>query len=150
MSNFQIAVQFLIDPRDGFAIEGGYVNDLKDPGGETKYGIAKRSHPNEDIKNLTIDKAMEIYHQEYWTAYNIEQYDMPYCIAVLDSYVQHSPNKVKGMLEVAGGNLQTLLEARRQYYLKLIAFKPELVRFKKGWFNRIGELSKYCSIVMTP
>ena len=33
--------------------EGGYVNDPKDPGGETNFGIAKRSHPDVDIKNLT-------------------------------------------------------------------------------------------------
>ena len=31
--------------------EGGYVNDPKDPGGETNFGIAKRSHPDVDIKN---------------------------------------------------------------------------------------------------
>ena len=33
--------------------EGGYVNDPKDPGGETNFGVAKRSHPDVDIKNLT-------------------------------------------------------------------------------------------------
>ena len=35
--------------------EGGYVNDPQDPGGETNFGIAKRSHPDVDIKNLTED-----------------------------------------------------------------------------------------------
>ena len=29
--------------------EGGYVNDPDDPGGETNFGIAKRSHPDVDI-----------------------------------------------------------------------------------------------------
>jgi len=28
------------------AHEGGYVNDPNDPGGETKYGISKRSYPS--------------------------------------------------------------------------------------------------------
>ena len=37
-----------------FKHEGGYVNDPDDWGGETKYGIAKRFFPNEDIKNLTM------------------------------------------------------------------------------------------------
>ena len=32
--------------------EGGYVNDPKDPGGETKYGISKRAYPGEDIAGL--------------------------------------------------------------------------------------------------
>lgn len=47
-------------------IEGGYVNDHRDPGGETNFGISKRSHPDEDIKNLTRERAAEIYRDEYW------------------------------------------------------------------------------------
>jgi lysozyme family protein len=47
-------------------IEGGYVNDPTDRGGETKYGISKRSYPNLDIKNLTLEKAKEIYLEDYW------------------------------------------------------------------------------------
>ena len=31
--------------------EAGYVNDPDDPAGETNLGIAKRSHPDVDIKN---------------------------------------------------------------------------------------------------
>ena len=46
--------------------EGGYVNHPSDPGGETNYGIAKRSHPKEDIKNLTKERAKEIYEKDYW------------------------------------------------------------------------------------
>ena len=37
--------------------EGGYVADSRDPGGETKYGISKRSYPGEDIKNLSLGRA---------------------------------------------------------------------------------------------
>ena len=46
--------------------EGGYVNDPKDPGGETNFGIAKRSHPDVDIENLTEDEAKDIYKEHYW------------------------------------------------------------------------------------
>lgn len=37
--------------------EGGYVNDKKDPGGETNMGISKRAYPHIDIKNLTKSDA---------------------------------------------------------------------------------------------
>lgn len=47
-------------------IEGGYVNHLHDPGGETKYGITKRDFPHLDIAALTIEQAKEIYREEYW------------------------------------------------------------------------------------
>ena len=47
--------------KDVLSKEGGYVNHPTDPGGQTNYGIAKRSHPDEDIKNLTKKRATEIY-----------------------------------------------------------------------------------------
>ena len=46
--------------------EGGYVNDKRDPGGETKYGIAKRSYPNVDVRNLTRAQAVDIYRRDFW------------------------------------------------------------------------------------
>lgn len=47
-------------------IEGGYANDPHDPGGETKYGISKRSYPLLDIPSLTLDDAKKIYRRDYW------------------------------------------------------------------------------------
>ena len=52
--------------------EGGYVNDPKDLGGETKYGITKRFYPDIDIKNLTIEQATEIYKKDYWDRNKVE------------------------------------------------------------------------------
>lgn len=46
--------------------EGGYVNNPCDAGGETKYGISKRSYPNLDIKHLTLIQAKSIYYKDYW------------------------------------------------------------------------------------
>lgn len=57
---FDIAFDRLI----GF--EAGYVNDPKDPGGETNWGISKRSYPNEDIRNLTREGAKQIYLRDFW------------------------------------------------------------------------------------
>lgn len=46
--------------------EGGYVNDPRDPGGETQWGISKRSYPGVDIKSLTRPQAIEIYRRDFW------------------------------------------------------------------------------------
>lgn len=46
--------------------EGGYVNDPRDPGGETKFGISKRSYPALDIKALTLERAKAIYRRDFW------------------------------------------------------------------------------------
>jgi len=46
--------------------EGGYVDDPNDPGGETKYGISKRSYPEVDVRNLTHQQAGRLYRRDYW------------------------------------------------------------------------------------
>jgi lysozyme family protein len=60
MTGFEDAFQKLL------LHEGGYVNDPDDPGGETKYGITKRTYPDVDIKSLTTDQARAIYKRDYW------------------------------------------------------------------------------------
>jgi len=46
--------------------EGGYVNNPSDPGGETKWGISKRSYPNLLIHDLTEEDARNIYKRDFW------------------------------------------------------------------------------------
>lgn len=50
--------------------EGGYVNNPADPGGETNWGISKRSYPQLDIKKLTRNQAKEIYRRDFWDRIN--------------------------------------------------------------------------------
>lgn len=54
-------------------VEQGYVNDPKDPGGETKYGISKRSYPDEDIAQLTLDRAKFLYKRDFWDKLNADK-----------------------------------------------------------------------------
>jgi lysozyme family protein len=53
--------------------EGGYANNKADADGETKYGISKRSYPHMDIKNLTRDKARQIYFCDFGLKGKYEQ-----------------------------------------------------------------------------
>lgn len=53
--------------------EGGYVNDPQDPGGETNWGISKRSYPTVDIKNLTKEGAKAIYLRDFWEPLKLAQ-----------------------------------------------------------------------------
>ena len=56
--------------------EGGYVNDPNDAGGETNFGISKRSFPDVDIKNLTREKAVAIYRTSFWSKHpDLEKLD---------------------------------------------------------------------------
>lgn len=58
-------------------LEGGYVNDPNDKGGETRFGISKRNYPNVDILNLREEEAAQIYERDYWGAMKCDQ--MPKC-----------------------------------------------------------------------
>ncbi len=67
-----------------FIMEGGYVNDPHDPGGETNFGISKRYHPHEDIKRMTRERAGEIYLAEYWEPLSCEDMPAGLAMAVFD------------------------------------------------------------------
>lgn len=57
-------------------IEGGYVNDRLDSGGETKYGVTKavaNKHGIYDVQRLTVEQAYQIYESDYWHPLNLDQ-----------------------------------------------------------------------------
>ena len=146
MNSFQISVQFLIDPRDGYATEGGYANDPNDPGGETNYGISKRSYPDLDIKNLSLSNAISIYKRDYWDANSLDTVPLPLCIVMLDGYVNHGPRVMKPLIAAAKGNWKALIQERIKFYLRLIQRNPQMSIYKKGWLNRMNQLNKFCTI----
>jgi len=65
--NFEKSFWFLMD------LEGGYSNIAADVGGETKFGISKRSYPDVDIKNLTADAAKGIYWSDFWAPLALDE-----------------------------------------------------------------------------
>lgn len=67
--------------------EGGYVNDPDDPGGETKYGISKRYHPDEDIKGMTLERAKQIYKAGYWDRVSGDRLPWPWDLLLFDTVV---------------------------------------------------------------
>ncbi|MFA6204442.1 MAG: glycosyl hydrolase 108 family protein [Gallionella sp.] len=67
--------------------EGGYVNNPKDPGGETNWGISKRSYPSVSIKELTRNQAIAIYHRDFWIPAHCEDLSDGAGYQLLDSAV---------------------------------------------------------------
>lgn len=136
--------------------EGGYVNDERDPGGETKYGISKRAYPYADIKNLTLDQAKDIYRKDYWNRLHMDE--LPDCIrfdmfdAAVNSGVSAAakflqravgtvPDGVIGKLTIAAANgmdperLDKRLSGYRLQYLCDLKTFPT---FGKGWVRRVA------------
>ena len=53
--------------------EGGYVFDQNDYGGATKYGISQKSYPALNIRELSLEDAIEIYYKDFWLKGKFEQ-----------------------------------------------------------------------------
>lgn len=122
--------------------EGGYVNDSSDPGGETKFGISKRAYPNEDIKNLTRERAAEIYKRDYWDGVGCGTHPLGDSVALFDSAVNCGVAKTAIWLDTSK-NWKDLLEYRKLYYKRLVEKKPLMTKFLKGWLNRVDALISY-------
>lgn len=145
--------------------EGGYVNDLHDPGGETNWGVTKRTAQANgytgDMKTMTRQQAYEIYHRAFWVRYQCDQ--MPPAIAYqfFDAAVNHGFGNASRMLQRAVGvlddgiigkysleainrnpisdTLMVLNGERLNFYTRLKNFD----RYGKGWVNRVAQNLKY-------
>lgn len=83
--------------------EGGLSNNKYDPGGMTKYGISKRSHPDIDIENLSEEQAIKIYHNGYWLPIYGDDIPPSLALIVFDSAVNQGVNASIQMLQKAVG-----------------------------------------------
>jgi lysozyme family protein len=122
--------------------EGGYVNHPSDPGGETNYGISKRSHPEVDIKNLTKVGAIDIYRKEYWNP-AWEELGFPLAACMMDTAVNMGPGRAKQFLDKCGGSYVQYLQLRIARYKDIISARPASKVFEKGWMNRMARLRRF-------
>ena len=81
------------------AAEGGLVNDPKDPGGVTKFGISQRSYPALDIRALSLDEAKAIYQRDYWAPIQGERLPAGLDLLVLDHAVNAGPARAIRLLQ---------------------------------------------------
>ena len=117
--------------------EGKYSNDPNDLGGETKYGISKRSYPELDISKLTLKQAKEIYYQNYWLKCGCDSLPYPFNICVFDTAVNMGRRRALNFLNAYNDWRDYLLQ-RLYAYSK---FKQAKLYFR-GWANRTLDLYK--------
>ena len=149
-------------------VEGGYVDDPRDPGGATKYGICQRSYPKLDIPGLTLDQAKAIYRGDYWNPVCGDDLPPPLALLIFDAAVNNGVRRAAQWLQIAVGETQdgvigpvTLaaiqakagkgaellaeFQARRMAYM---ASLPGWTVFGLGWSRRLAALP-YMSMEMT-
>lgn len=113
--------------------EGGYSADPQDPGGETKFGVSKRAYPHLDIKNLSIEKAREIYLRDYWFGAGCDVIaDEALAILLFDCAVNQGVSRAK--LIAAGARTAVEFQAERALHY---ASLPTFTRYGRGWMRRL-------------
>lgn len=100
IARFDAAFKALIDH------EGGYVNHPKDPGGETQFGITKRSYPHLNIRDLTLDDARAIYRRDFWDRLQCDALPLAARFQVFDAAVNSGPGNAARWLQAAAGVAQ--------------------------------------------
>lgn len=159
------APPFLAQILDTLAFEGGYVDDPNDAGGETNFGISKRSYPNIDIKNLTRETAIAIYYADYWLKPKINElpdwlsgkvFDMGvnmgtyravqimqkccnYYLAmplVTDGVI--GPHTVAATTNITDTRafMQYYRDSLSEYYAELAQLHPVMQKYLRGWLRR--------------
>lgn len=148
--------------------EGGYVNDPRDPGGETNWGITKRTAQANgyqgSMRAMTREQAYKIYYSAFWLRYQCDK--MPEAVAYqfFDAAVNHGLGNASRMLQRAVGVvddgvignmtiaaikkmaisdvIMRLNAERLEFYCKLSTFTT----FGKGWVRRVAGNLKYGAI----
>lgn len=95
--NFDTAFEQLISH------EGGYVFDARDPGGETKFGISKRTYPTLDIRNLTLADAKAIYLRDFWQRAQCDKLHPDLAFDVFDASVNSGVGQAIRWLQRSAG-----------------------------------------------
>jgi lysozyme family protein len=161
MADPKIAIQRTLRNEDS-TLSGKVITDT---GGLTRWGISQRAYPGLDIKNLSLDQAIEIYKKDYWTALNIDKLtnqtmaDIIYDMAVnagksvaskmaQNAIVLSSEFKVTVDGSIGPNTLFLLnqcnpaiwvakyVELRIAFYKNLVDKDPKKNLYLKGWINR--------------
>ncbi len=152
MSDFDRAFDLLMES------EGGYSDDSQDPGGETNFGISKRTYPQEDIRFLTLEQAKELYKRDYWDAIRADDLPYPINILIFDAAVNQGKKAAVRMLQealkikvdgvIGQQTIKAAVAASDSVCADYLAIRAvryagtyQFQRFGRGWMRRLFHLA---------
>lgn len=150
MSNFEVSINRLLSS------EGGYTSGQGDAGGETQWGISKRSYPNLNIKELTREQACALYKRDFWDRLHLDDQPMGVAYQLLDFAVNSGSGTATRALQravgcaddgVVGEHTLASIKATEPHDLlmRYLAQRLRFMRACKGWplFNG-GWVERIC------
>lgn len=134
-----------------FKKEGGYAaNDGN--GSPVNFGINQGANPDIDVKNLTKEKAAQIYKQRYWDAIGGDNLSPGVALMAMDAAVNQGVGFAKDMLQKSGGDINAMAAMRRDRYEEIIQKNPSKAKYAKVWEDRVASALKQAGadVVVTP
>ena len=143
------------------SLEGGYAHHPKDPGGETNWGVTKRTAQANgytgSMRAMTRAQAIEIYRKAFWQRYHADKMPDSIAFQFFDACINHGYGNAARMLQRAANvpddgvigavslaainklpenDLLLRFNAERLvFYTKLGTFTS----FGKGWVRRVAQ-----------
>jgi hypothetical protein len=115
--------------------EGGFVAKDGRSGAPANFGINQRYNPDVDVRNLTPEKAKELYRSRYWDAIGGDQLPPEAQAAVFDAAVNQGPQRAMQWWRQSGGDLNRFNQLRLQHYRS----RPDYAQNGKSWEARVAE-----------
>jgi lysozyme family protein len=168
MSDFERAVKLVV------RVEGGLSMDPEDRGNWTggkkgvgilkgsKYGISAAQYPDEDIANLTPERANFLYKRDYWDTISADDFPWPLNFLMFDMAVNQAGGpeyfgKPQPAVLYAQRALDTTQDgqvgpttkrlaatSRRWHWARFMAYRvqryeqhPQYARYSEGWLIRV-------------
>lgn len=147
---------FTADPRDRGNWTSGVIGKGECKG--TKYGICAMAYPNEDIENLTVERAIELFKKDYWDKSKCDL--LPDAISIVVSDCAYNSGYIKankilqeclgvvvdgivGNKTIGKVNSSDIKELVIQYSKKRLDFLKTLKTWSiygNGWKNRVEKI----------
>ena len=147
--------------------EGGYTNHPDDPGGETNWGVTKRTALANGytgpMRDLTRVQAKHIYREAYWGRANADDYDPAIGFQLFDAAVNHGIGNAIRFLQRAVGvaddgsvgpqtvaaiNSMQVADVLARFNAERLDFYTRLSTwpsFGRGWARRVAENLRYAA-----
>ena len=139
--------------------EGAYVNDPRDPGGETMWGVtvavARAAGYRGPMRDMPVETAKAIYRERYWDAVRADDLPASVRFDVFDAAVNHGPGQAALWLQRAVGATadgaigpRTVAAAQaagpmvgahfNSQRLRFYTDLPTWAAFGRGWARRVA------------
>jgi len=135
--SFERAVEFVLAHEGGYCHDGGYASN---------FGISSRWYPNENMKKMTRERAIEIYRRDYWERTECDMVlDSNFALLIFDTAVLFGqPTAI--IMKKDCWDASAFMEKRVTETAAIIKFDCNKSKYLRTWMLRLLDLQRACGL----